>query len=252
MHILIVDFSYPREILESIRNKAKSLWLLDHHKTAKDKLELHTLPYCTIDLTKSGARLTWEYLRTLGYQPPTGSGRAHWLIDYTEDRDLWKHTLPHTKEINTALHSYPFDFDTWNTLAARTPESLIPEGTAIQRYKNNIIQHHAHHARLTTIDGHQAIIAQCTLSTIGSDIANHLLTENPHIPIAIITIDTPDGTIYRLRSQTIDVSKIAENYGGGGHKAAAAFKLPDFNKTSQPIPKDEPCQQEPNAKTANT
>ncbi len=231
-NVLILDFSYPRELLENINTYASSLCVLDHHKTAQQNLS--GLPYCIFDMSKSGARLTFEYLRNLGYYPPTGSSGAHWLVDYTEDRDLWRHQLPFTHEINNALRSYPLDFTIWDTLAMRTSESLIPEGTAIQRYKNIIIEHHIKYARLTTINGHQAIILETTCTNLSSDIADKLLNDNQNIPIAIITTNHIDGTVYQLRSRTIDVSKIAEAYGGGGHATSAAFKLPDFLKISRP------------------
>lgn len=232
-NVLIVDFSYPRETLESIRKASSTLQVLDHHKTAKESLE--GLSYCTFDMHKSGARLTWEYLKKIGLSPLTGAWGAHWLVDYTEDRDLWSNKLHHSREINTAIQSYPMDFDVWDQLANRNPEDLYPEGTAIQRYKDNAIAHHTKYARLTHIMGHSATIINCTLSDIGSDIAASLLEQYPDVPIAIIATNTQDGTIYRLRSNTIDVSKIAEHYGGGGHKAAAAFIIPDFMKTSKDL-----------------
>lgn len=232
-NVLIVDFSYPRETLEKINEASATLKVLDHHKTAKESLE--GLSYCTFNMRKSGARLTWEYLRSIGLSPPTGSCGAHWLVDYTEDRDLWANKLYHSREINTALQSYPMDFDTWDQLEVKNPNDLYPEGLAIQRYKDALIKHHVKYARITNISGMPATIVECTLSDIGSDIAAALLSEYKDNPIAIIVTETPDGTIYRLRSNSIDVAKIAEQYGGGGHAPAAAFKLPNLVRSSKAI-----------------
>lgn len=51
--------------------------------------------------------LAWEFWN--------GREIAPWLVDYTEDRDLWRHKLPDSEEINAALRSYPLDFELWDT-----------------------------------------------------------------------------------------------------------------------------------------
>jgi len=236
MDILIVDFSYPREILEEISNRSKNIKVLDHHKTAQKNLE--GLEYCIFDVNKSGARLTWEYLKSIGYYPASGTYTGmNWLVSYTEDRDLWKHSLPNTQEINTALRSYPFDFETWDELSRRTPESLIEEGRAIKRYKDTIINSHLEHIRFTLINDYKAAIVRCTIPNIASDIADEIFKSYDDINIAIINIEENDGDIYQLRSRNgVDVSEIAESYGGGGHKGAAAFKIPNFMKNSYKLP----------------
>jgi nanoRNase/pAp phosphatase (c-di-AMP/oligoRNAs hydrolase) len=39
--------------------------------------------------------------------------------------------------------------------------------------------------------------------------------------------DTPEGRVFSLRSiGDFDVSEIAKQYGGGGHKNASGFRLP--------------------------
>ena len=230
--VLIVDFSYTRDIITDIHRRANSLQVIDHHKTAAN--ELVGLPYCLFDMSKSGARLTWEYLSNLGYYPPTGTGGMHWLVAYVEDNDLWLHELPDSIEINAAIQSYPFDFDVWDRISARSPDDLLIEGTAIQRYKDMIIRQHAAFARTVTIEGYNAILVQCTVgNTISSGLADYLLKQYPDSDLAIVVTDTFDGMIYRLRSDKIDVSKIAMTYGGGGHAEAAAFKCPDFYRSSK-------------------
>jgi len=230
--ILIVDFSYTRDIIIDIHQRANSLQVIDHHKTAAS--ELIGLPYCLFDMNKSGARLTWEYLNNLGYHPPTGSCGIHWLVAYIEDNDLWLHELPNSVEINAAIQSYPLDFDMWNRISLRKLDDLLIEGIAINRYKDIIIRQHAAFARTTTIEGYNAVIAQCTVgNTISSGLADYLLKLYTDADLAIIVTDTFDGMIYRLRSNKVDVSKIAMAYGGGGHRDAAAFKYHDFYRSSK-------------------
>ena len=221
-NVLVLDFSYPRSIVESMYERAESFLLLDHHETALKNLT--DLPYCTLDNEKSGARLTWELLS----KNLLRSKKIHWLVQYTEDRDLWKHLLPFTHEVNAAIRSYPLDFDIWDQLGNKSVDEVIQEGTCIRRYRNTLIKEHVKYARETVIDGYKAAIIQCTASELSSDIAAELLQGDAEV--AIIVKETHDGKIYQLRSKDVDVSKIAEARGGGGHKKSAAFKFVDPEK----------------------
>ncbi|HQI19687.1 MAG TPA: RDD family protein, partial [Leptospiraceae bacterium] len=67
----------------------------------------------------SGSRLTWEWIWDNVYGKKyrditcmtTGKklnrNSAPWLVDYTEDRDLWRWSLPRSREITTGLRSHP-------------------------------------------------------------------------------------------------------------------------------------------------
>lgn len=61
--------------------------------------------------------------------------------------------------------------------------------------------------------------------TLSSD-AGHEMAKGQ--PFAACYWDTPDGRVFSLRSAPDgqDVSAIAKQYGGGGHRAAAGFKVP--------------------------
>ena len=57
--VYIVDFSYSREVLESVNQHVGKLQVIDHHDTAMEQLQ--GLPYALFDMSKSGAELSWEY-----------------------------------------------------------------------------------------------------------------------------------------------------------------------------------------------
>jgi len=70
--------------------------------------------------------------------------------------------------------------------------------------------------------------------TLTSD-AGHLLAEN--FPFAGCYWDTPSGRVFSLRSRDdgMNVSKIAELYGGGGHEHASGFTIPWDNLLEQDL-----------------
>src|SRR5262245_44398077 len=74
--VVIVDFSYARETLETIATQTQALLVLDHHITAEKALA--DLPYAYFDMKKSGAVLAWEW----AHNQPTP-----WLLEYIQDKD---------------------------------------------------------------------------------------------------------------------------------------------------------------------
>ena len=53
------------------------------------------------------------------------------------------------------------------------------------------------------------------------DYARSLVT----VEVAFFVMETEDGLRISLRSKELDVSKVAQDFGGGGHKVAAGFTL---------------------------
>ena len=226
--VYILDFSYPREEMEKILTTARRTVVLDHHKTAAAALDgLHqpeTGMDVIFDMTKSGGRQTWQWFTMEGYTLWTPhQPRTPWLVDYTEDRDLWRHTLPCSEEINAALRSYPLEFELWDKFEEMNPiETLAPEGRAIRRAERQIVETHIKNAVPHIIGGHKVPVVNATV--LFSEIAGELSKGQP---FGACYFDRQDGKRqWSLRSDEngVDVSAIAKMYGGGGHAHAAGFE----------------------------
>lgn len=228
--VVMVDFAYKRPVIDELAGAAKSILILDHHKSAADDLAGLPEPlqdgripkggvYALFDMERSGACIAWDYFH-YATRPP--------LIDIIEDRDLWRFRLPGTREIQAVLFSYPYDFKIWDRLmmaGAEEAGQLFDEGAAIER------KHHKDIAELVRVTERLLLIGGYTVPvanlpyTMSSDAA-HLMAENA--PFAACYWDTPAGRVFSLRSRRdgVDVSAIATAYGGGGHKHAAGFRMP--------------------------
>jgi len=106
--VLMVDFCFPRKVMEDIVSKAKRVTVLDHHvSTEKDLkgLSADTLEI-VYDVKKSGAQIAWDYV-----YPDTK--RPH-FIDVIADRDLWTWKIPGSKEVGKALWS--MGYYTWERM----------------------------------------------------------------------------------------------------------------------------------------
>lgn len=215
--VVLVDFSYKRPVLLEMAASANSILIIDHHKTAaEDLVDLPANVICKFDMHHSGAMMTWEHFFPNEIPPP--------LLLHIEDRDLWRFALKNTRQIQANVFSYPYDFQVWDNLMATAPETLAVEGEAIERKQSKDI-----HELLgvTTRDmiiaGHRVHVANLPY-TMSSD-AGHELANG--MPFAACYWDTPEGRVFSLRSsdEGVDVSEVAKQYGGGGHRNASGFRM---------------------------
>lgn len=216
-HIIIVDFSYNRETLLSIKQKCKSLLVLDHHVTAQQ--ELKGLNFAKFDMNKSGAVMAWEH-----FHGPI----LDLMLAYIQDYDLWQFQLPYSKEINAALSSYPKSFDIWDKL---TIPQLQNEGIAIFRYQNQLIDRICQQSYIGTMpEGFRVPIVNTMI--LQSEVGNKLLEREPNCLFSACWHEQPDGKIaWSLRSlkDKFHVGDYAKRQGGGGHPTAAGFiKAPNI------------------------
>lgn len=221
-NVWILDFHFKRPLMTELRSRNLSLELLDHHETAFRELE--GFKGAAIDLSKSGARLTLE--RFCGPGPFPWS----WIIDYTEDRDLWRNRLPGTEEINAAIASYPRTFEAWDEIAANGYGPLFLDGKVILRYKRQLIARVVAQAFEETLDGHHVAVANCGVSNLESEVAGTLAEGRP---FGAVYSESGNRRKWSLRSKDggVNVARIAERFGGGGHDHAAGFN----EKKGQPF-----------------
>ncbi len=221
--VLLVDFSFKRDVIVEMLKSAAAVFIIDHHKTAIEDLQ----PLLTSDASyvldavfdtdKSGAMLAWEHYH--GGEPPA-------LIQHIQDRDLWRFKLAGTREIQANLFSYPYDFEVWDRLMHLPTEQLISDGSAIERkHFKDIAELLKVVQRRMLIGGHDVPVANLPY-TFSSD-AGHIMAKGEKF--AACYYDTPAGRCFSLRSADdgLDVSDIAKMYpGGGGHPRAAGFTVP--------------------------
>lgn len=223
--VWIVDFSYKRAILMKMFEDAKSLVVLDHHKTAEE--DLKGLDFAHFDMNRSGAGLAWDW-----FNNPRGSENIRkyerpWIVDYVEDRDLWRFKLSASHEVNAYISALPYDFKAWDNAAftmLANNASLL--GTAIKMEIDSYIA--------ATIQSNSYIGSALGFYDIPiinaprhnvSELLHELLNKYPDAKFVVGWRRKADMMYeYSLRSNDkIDVSDVAKVYGGGGHKNAAGI-----------------------------
>lgn len=220
-HVIIVDFSYKQDQMRELAAQAKSILVLDHHKTAQQELAPlleDGIIQGKFDMNHSGAMLAWMWFFPQ-VEPPA-------LIKHIQDRDLWRFDLPGTREIQSALYSFPMDFETWDMLMSIDTSILYKQGIAIDRaHKKNVQGLVEFVSYRDTIAGFDVPVLNCNYM-FASDAGYELAKGEA---FSATYYDTEENRKYSLRSSEdggIDVSEIAAKFGGGGHRHAAGFKIP--------------------------
>lgn len=222
--VLILDFSYKRDVMIEIAKQAKSILIIDHHKTAEqDLIDLPDNVITVFDMDKSGAMLAWQYFSD---EPPPK------LVQHVQDRDLWRFELPDTAAINAYLFSLEFDFIAWHEVGSKLEieseyEKIVMAGEALERKHSKDVQTLIDlGARTSRISTYAVPVLNCP--PMFASKAGHILAQGQLF--AATYYETKERVIYSLRSEKngLDVSEIAKDFGGGGHKHAAGFSLPLF------------------------
>jgi uncharacterized protein len=236
-NVLIADFSYKRAELAALGERARSIMVLDHHKTAAAELaEFNRLPFfgplkaaqmtgivVHFDMDYSGAALTWRFC--FPDEPPP------YMVRLIEDRDLWRFEMKQTRAFTLLLRSHPYDLEIWDTIDGRLsidPQEMMNEAWSIERYYDRQIADIVPTATLKSIGKWKNVPVAHAPYALVSDLAHQLLKAHPEAPFAAVVVDAYGERTWSLRSEDSrqDVSEVAKLFGGGGHRNAAGFRVP--------------------------
>lgn len=275
--VILVDICPEKEIIEKIIEDAKWVHILDHHASSFNLLpqfdDRRNLSYY-IDNHLSAAQLAWDFYQrgdsishdrlitkeksynfdcytfanngNREYGKFEGKFVRPWFIEIIADRDLWKFSIPYSKQISSGMFStwnYNFEkFDELMKLSDKETISKIQDYITIGSEKMKLDENELNRAVKRVIpvkmkwgDNEYTIGA--------SDVPYHLRSEAGN---RISEDKNPDGTykydfamIYHydpredqwwisLRGNkecTIPLDKICLSYGGGGHQKACGFVI---------------------------
>ena len=224
--IYILDYSFDKETLEKLAEENKSVMVIDHHISAQAAVT--AFPQNIFDLEHSGAVLSWRYFHPDKTTPP--------LLEYIEDHDIWNFALPNNREFNVSLGDYPMEFEVWDELVTNLEdttfyENHIKNGVVVAKFEDRLVDRILKNKERVLFEGHE-VYALNVDRTYRSILGHHLAKANKEhggIAIGIIYYHAKGGVNVSLRSDgDVDVSVIAQKYGGGGQKNAASIRVDSF------------------------
>ena len=214
--VYLIDYTYKPDLVKKLLKDNIRVTAIDHHISSKDAARL-TQAY-SFDLFHSGAVLAWKYFHPKEKVPM--------LLRYIEDEDLWKFKIPHSKEVLLFLELFAQDFAVWSKIAKALKSSkkrnlYAKNGTLILRYQRSLLEHILPNAELVRFAGY-TVYAVNAPGHFASDLGK-ILAQKTH-SFALVWNEGKGKIKVSLRSDgSVDVSKIAQKFNGGGHKSASGF-----------------------------
>lgn len=216
--VYTIDVTFSEEAMKKLIATNKSVTSIDHHFSSEKTIKLtHNHSF---SLKHSGASLAWLYFYPHKKIPA--------MVKFVEDIDLGKFDTPHAREALAFIGTFDRDFKAWNKLVSgfeipKTKKEYLKYGKILLKYQDKMMDKALRGAESVMFEGHKAYVINTPRFTTG--IGKKLALMHP--PIGIRWSEGEGKVKFSLRSDgTVDVSKLAERFGGGGHKASAAFVLP--------------------------
>lgn len=236
--IYIVDYSISPDEMRQLLTITKDVTWIDHHKTAIERYSDFEYPIRGIRLDGVAAcMLTYCYLYHMtnfgegDIRPfdPSMEEDCPYFCKLIADWDIWKFDYGDTtRYFQAAFNMYDFNpkgSEWWRFFTGHENEQtedggLVDQGIIISRYRDNWAKEYCK-AR-----GFEAWIDGYLVYALNLGLCNSEYFKSVQSEYDILAPFSFDGTqwIVSLYSKTVDVSKIAKNHGGGGHKGAAGFQ----------------------------
>ena len=255
--VIVVDFSFTKEQMESEQFSNKTVTTLDHHESAAlgyagwGKYFFICNNNCKHEISfqkdKSGAGLAWRNIAfklTDQFKSSLFStrereyyvGHLMYLKERVQDRDLWLYNYSDTRAVYEVLNSVPKTLEAWWDLIIETPDhvfkKMVHEADIRVQMRLELAKGYADKATVVPYKDKTIAIVNCA-SNFASEVGDVLGKEHA---FAVMFIVSPKDKIViaslRSNSETgEDVSIIAKSFGGGGHVNAAGFS---FNYEEEP------------------
>lgn len=235
--VYIVDYSiFPEEMDKLLEITQDVVWI-DHHQSAIKRYEGYAKDIRGIRLDGiAGCMLTYCFLK---YMTNGGIGeivnnfnismtqKAPMFTRLVADYDVWTFEYGlQTRQFSSGFQLYENEPENeiWEELLNDSDEMLLDyickSGADIIQYRVKwAAEYCATKGFDATLDGFKCFAIN--LAMVSSDDFDSIDSENYDMFVGF-SYDGKAWT-YSLRSTKIDVSKIAMNYGGGGHAGAAGF-----------------------------
>jgi oligoribonuclease NrnB/cAMP/cGMP phosphodiesterase (DHH superfamily) len=222
--VALVDFCFPPEQMQEIMEVAEIVKVYDHHASAERHLdELPDDIIGVFDKERSGARIAWDVFGP--NKSPTK------LVKYVEDRDLWRNKYPASKAIAEWLSKIPRTTDAFNVAAHELEDNfdfVLTQGYNMYESKDNMTDLLAQDAQSILLFGKSGL-ARRGNGNVASLLGNKLAKQSDD-GFAIVWDWSDEGGIklsFRATDDGPDMSKFAEELGGGGHSNASGAHIPE-------------------------
>jgi oligoribonuclease NrnB/cAMP/cGMP phosphodiesterase (DHH superfamily) len=242
--IWVTDLSWNStatgEHLTELAQKGARIYWIDHHRTAVGRADApeFKVPFTARVLSEqySAARLTFNYLRRRAAALPAARARAFEefaaFAAIADDHDRWVHRIPESSDWALAVQTLGGIESYREILRLREPKLSRRMRAALEAGQEAMARS-LELARSTMVDrmldnGIKVRSACCF--GYSSEVAAALYESQTRTVIALFDLRSQGVSLRRSPDCEVDLSKLAEQFGGGGHAAASGFMTPELRK----------------------
>jgi oligoribonuclease NrnB/cAMP/cGMP phosphodiesterase (DHH superfamily) len=233
-NIILADVSISEKMADKVDQSGANVLLFDHHKSA---IPLANRPWCTIEKENNacGSKMLFQNLMDKNKEyPDVIKYYSKWkeLIDLVDDYDRWVRNYPESEDLALLHPMIGQSMFIDRFLTHPTKDLTSEERYVINLEKRKMEEEISEKKRVVQssifkkkINGKEYRLGIITgvkyISTTGD-----ALYSDPQLNLDCVVMIT--GATISMRSSKaceLDLSKIAKDNGGGGHKSASGFPL---------------------------
>ncbi|KAF7822002.1 DHHA1 domain protein [Senna tora] len=257
--LYLLDFVGPSGFVQEISTKVGKVVILDHHKTAFEKLGNERCDknvIKVIDMERSGATIAFDYFKEKlmsaqeggkQKQQPVVVGefdRVRPLFDYIEDGDLWRWKVKNSKAFSSGLKDFNIEFDVhlnpslFQQLLSLSLNSVISQGMRSLSHKQKLIDDCLGQSYKIALGGGVfgsfLIFIYAALSDLRSELGHQLASKSQNLKLrgigAVVykVAELGDDNKLKVSLRSLDnedTTPISQEFGGGGHRNASSFMV---------------------------
>ncbi len=243
--IWITDLSWTqRETgahLAQLAAAGAAIYWVDHHRTAVSRADAEEfkVPFSGKVLSEqySAALLVFDFLKQrtgeLGSQEKRDSFESfRYFAAVADDHDRWIHKIPESSDWALAVQTLGGINSYREVLKLRQPAMSRRLREALEAGQDGL-RRSIELAEATMVDRPLAngftIRTACCFG-YSSEVAAHLYARTSKTVVALFDLRSQGVSLRRSPDCDVDLSRLAEEFGGGGHAAASGFSLPELRR----------------------
>ncbi len=243
--IWITDLSWTQpqtaEHLKQLTAEGARVFWIDHHRTAVSRADApeFKVPFAGKVLTEkySAARLTFDYLKRREAELSSAEKRRGFedfrrFAEIADDHDRWIHKIPESSDWALAVQTLGGKLSYREILKLREPKMSRRLRDALHAGQD-AMRRSIELADSTMVDrplDHGATLRTACCFGYSSEVAAHLYANTTKTVVALFDLRSQGVSLRRSPDCEVDLSKLAEQFGGGGHAAASGFMDPELRR----------------------
>ena len=215
--VMVLDFSFSREVTEQLARQAVRFEVQDHHESAR--VRLAGLAYCEFDMTRAGCEMAWDCVEGKTVARP-------WWLSAIADHDVWRKN-EESEAICASLTARGLltleSFD-WLTAHPELRHELLFHGRELHAATLRSIEPYIKSSYLASCQGYRVRVTFNCPDTLVSHCGNQLCLRGD-CDFAVLLryqFETNSWAVSLRGVDKVDLTVVAVQINvGGGHKNAS-------------------------------